>query len=317
MTAKRVVVSGGTGFVGRFIVEGFFSSGCEVIVASRTPPPGGFFSHPVRHAPLVLGETPPADLFDGVDCFVHAAFDHVPGKYRGGEGDDPEGFRRRNLDGSIALFEAAKAAGVRAVVFLSSRAVYGSQPSGVVLTEETPPHPNTLYGEVKLAAERHLLSIADAGFRPIALRVTGVYGTAGPERDQKWAHLIDGYLAGRPVSPRGATEVHGADVAEAVLLLVGSEHAGIFNVSDIVVDCHDLLAIVKQVTACRHLLPPRADAGGLNVMATTKLRSLGWRPGGRELFERTVRQMAQGHSSHSDSTRSESDSTASEKESEA
>jgi nucleoside-diphosphate-sugar epimerase len=312
---KRVVVSGGTGFVGRFVVEAFLGAGCEVVVAARTPPAEGFFSHRVRHATLVLGEAPHAGLFDGVDCFVHAAFDHVPGKYRGGEGDDPEGFRRRNLDCSIAFFEAAMAAGVKTVVFLSSRAVYGTQPSGAVLTEETPPHPNTLYGEIKLAAERHLLSMASADFRPIVLRVTGVYGVAGHSKDHKWSGLIDDYLAGRPASPRVATEVHGADLAEAVLLLTRSQQAGVFNVSDIVVDRRDVLAIVKELSGCRHVLPARADAGALHIMATVKLRSLGWQPGGLQLFEQTVRQMAQDRGSHSDSTRSESDSTGSEKES--
>jgi UDP-glucose 4-epimerase len=48
------------------------------------------------------------DLFAGTDAVVHAAFDHLPGRYRGGEGDDPARFRRINLDGSVRLFESAK-----------------------------------------------------------------------------------------------------------------------------------------------------------------------------------------------------------------
>ena len=51
-----------------------------------------------------LGERP--DLA-GIGAVVHCAFAHVPGRYRGGEGDDPEGFRRANLDGSLALIRAA------------------------------------------------------------------------------------------------------------------------------------------------------------------------------------------------------------------
>src|SRR5690606_27083164 len=114
------VVSGGTGYVGRSIVEGLLKSGHQVVVLGRTTPAKGFFSAPVTFAPLDLdsGKVDP-DLFASASFFVHAAFDHVPGRYRGGEGDDPETFRRRNMDGSLALFEAAKAAGARRTVFLS------------------------------------------------------------------------------------------------------------------------------------------------------------------------------------------------------
>ncbi len=337
---RRIVVSGGTGFVGRFIVEVLLEGGAEIVVAGRTPPRAGLFSRSVSHAPLVLGEPPQAGLFEGVDCFVHAAFDHLPGKYRGGEGNDPAGFRRRNLDGSVALFEAAKAAGAASVVFVSSRAVYGTQPQGTLLTEDTRPRPDTLYGEIKLAVEDHLLSMADADFRPVVLRVTGVYGSAGAGRTDKWHSLIGDYLAGRPIPPHAATEVHGEDVARAVSLLSADRAvAGIFNVSDILVDRHDLLAIVRDAAArssegltptpapssswgggrgggsdlaqtslqragiALHPLPARADASSLNVMSTEKLRALGWRPGGVPLLERTVRQMVRERFSHSDSIR--------------
>lgn len=301
---RRILVSGGTGFVGRFIVENFLSEGRDVIVAGRTPPRGGFFSRSVGHVPLGLGEPPQANLFDGVDCFVHAAFDHLPGKFRGGEGSDRAGFRRRNLDGSIALFDRAKAAGVATTIFLSSRAVYGTQPMGAQLAEDTAARPDTLYGEVKLAAEDHLLSMASAGFRPIALRVTGVYGPACAGREDKWHALIGDYLAGRPVAPRVATEVHGDDVAQAASLLLAHRVAGgIFNVSDIVVDRHDLLSIVRASTNSAYPLPDRADRRQLNVMATEKLGGFGWRPGGRALLERTVRRLVQDRSSHSDSSR--------------
>ena len=43
---------------------------------------------------------------------VHAALEHVPGRYRGGEGDDPPRFWQLNVDGSVALLAAAREAGV-------------------------------------------------------------------------------------------------------------------------------------------------------------------------------------------------------------
>lgn len=293
------VVTGGTGYVGRFVVERLLAAGHRVTVMGRTPPAEGFFPAPVRFAGAELGTWDGAEtVLSGVDFLVHAAFDHVPGRYRGGEGDDPEGFRRRNGEGSIALFNAAMRAGVRRAVFLSSRAVYGSGwPAGTLFDEAMEPRPDTLYGEVKRAVEAHLAAIGEpGGFCGTSLRVTGVYGPAGKGRAHKWEGLIRDYLEGRAVPSRAGTEVHGDDVAAAALLVLeggaGSVCGKIFNVSDIAVDTHDILAIVRAATGSRHALPEPADKTSLNAMATERLRGLGWRPGGMALFEEAVRRLA-------------------------
>jgi nucleoside-diphosphate-sugar epimerase len=287
----KVLVSGGTGFVGRFIVERLLREGHDVAVSGRMPPSGTFFTRPVHFIRQELDlEADSGNLFDGADFFVHAAFDHVPGRYRGGEGDDAENFRSRNQRASIRLFGAARRAGVKRAVFLSSRAVYGSQTSGTTLDEKTPCRPDTLYGAVKLAVEQELRHLARPGFETVSLRITGVYGPAGAGRPHKWSGLIENYLAGRPVMPRVGTEVHGEDVAAAVALLLGqpSWREPVLNISDIVLDRRDLLAIVKQGTGSPHPLPEPADPGVLNLMATDRLRAMGWQPGGEWLLERFV-----------------------------
>ena len=294
MNGRSTLVSGGTGFVGRFIVENLLAAGHHVIVMGRTPPQAGFFSKPVQ---FVEGRLEPdnnhAAAFGGIDFFVHCAFAHLPGKFRGGEGADPEAFRRKNLDGSIALFEAARAAKVKRAVFLSSRAVYGKQPAGVMLTEETVPCPDTLYGEVKLATEQYLSGMGTAGFCGTSLRVTGVYGPAGRGCEHKWESLFRDYLTGRPIEPCVATEVHGDDVAAAVRLVLEGPAAKVcgevFNVSDIVVDRRDILAIVREETGSTNPLPPVADGSSLNVMAMEKIRALGWQPGGAALLREFIR----------------------------
>ena len=286
-------MSGGTGYVGRFIVDDLVAAGHSVRVMARTAPPVGALPSGVDLAAGTLDpDIDQSAAFEGMDGFVHAAFDHVPGKYRGGEGDDPNGFRHRNLDGTVALFEAAKRAGVRRVVFLSSRAAYGTQAPGRVLDETVVAHPDTVYGQVKHAAERALDMLADDRFLGISLRITGVYGQSAPGRPHKWCGLIADYLAGLPIAPRVATEVHGRDVAAAVRLMFLAESASLgdrlFNVSDLVLDRHDLLSIVQDRTDCPHPLPERADATSLNVMSSERLAGLGWRPGGRTLLEETI-----------------------------
>ncbi|MDO5606325.1 MAG: NAD(P)-dependent oxidoreductase [Paracoccus sp. (in: a-proteobacteria)] len=277
----RIAVTGGGGLVGRFIVNEALGAGDRVTVLGRRAPVPGFFDAPAGFMPFDLaGEAP--DLA-GYDAVVHAAFDHVPGRYRGGEGDDPAGFLARNLDGSARLFAAAARAGAR-VVFISTRAVYGPHPGR--LGEDVPCRPDTLYGRAKLGAEQVL-----AGQPAMILRATGVYGPAGPGQRHKWADLFDDFAAGRPIAPRAGTEVHGADLAAAVRLgLAGA--AGVYNVSDLLLDRHDLLAEWARLSGRTGAVPARADRGFDGVMTTTRLRDLGWRPGGLAALRRALAVMA-------------------------
>ncbi|MBA4490253.1 NAD(P)-dependent oxidoreductase [Paracoccus sp. S1E-3] len=280
----RVAVTGGTGLVGRFIVNDLLRQGHDLTVMTRTPPQPGFFRGEVTHRPYDLGAGR-ADV-SGMEAVVHAAFDHLPGRYRGGEGDDPDGFLRRNLDGSLQLFRAADEAGVR-VVFLSSRAVYGPQQG--MLIEEMECRPDTLYGQAKLAAEQALLA---SGRPATILRATGVYGPPGPGQRHKWADLFDDFAAGRRIAPRVGSEVHGDCLAAAVGHgLAGAE--GIYNVSDILLDRRDLLAEWRALTGIDGHLPERADASGFNEMSTARLERLGHRPGGRERLRASLREMAE------------------------
>jgi len=251
----KVMVTGGGGLVGRFIVAAARARGDEVVVTGRTA--GLRWS--------LEAEPPP---MEGVDLLVHAAFAHVPGRYRGGEGDDPAGFQRQNIDGTARLFARAARDGVGRVVFLSSRAVYDGLPDGVPLEEGAGCAPDSLYGRVKLAGEAAL----QANCGGAALRATGVYG---PGEGHKWSGLFATYLAGQPVAPRRATEVAGPDLAAAVFLPL----RGVYNVSDLALDRHDLLAEVQRLTGCRHAPPSRSDEP-LREMETGRLRAAGWVPGG-------------------------------------
>ncbi|OCO97985.1 MULTISPECIES: NAD(P)-dependent oxidoreductase [unclassified Ensifer] len=292
---SRVLVAGGAGFVGRFIVEHLIEHGYDVIIGGRRPPDPGFFTVDLPFVPLLLDpDRDQTAAFDGIDRFVHAAFEHVEGKYRGGEGDDPEGFNRANVEGSIRLFEMARSAGVRRCVFLSSRAVYGSRLSGSI-DETSPPDPDTLYGEVKVAAEDRLHALATAEFVTASLRVTGVYGAAGPGRRHKWAELFSTYLDGRPIQPRLGTEVHGDDVGAAVRLMLEADADTVsgadFNVSDLLLDTRQILALVQALTGCPHRLPEVASTEGYLVMSTDRLRALGWQPGGTARLKTTIRDL--------------------------
>lgn len=290
---RRVLVTGGTGFVGRFIVEHLLARGYDVVVGGRTPPAPALFSKPVAFVALTLDpDIDQSPAFRHVDHLVHAAFQHVEGRYRGGEGSDPEGFRRSNLDGSASLFRTARDQGIKRCVFLSSRAVYGKQSPGADLFEETPCHPDSLYGALKLEAENELAKLNTDGFKAVSLRVTGVYGRPGRGGCHKWQSLFDDYLSGGAIVPRAGTEVHGDDVAAAVRLVLETPSSslpyGVFNVSDVLIDNRAILALVKNISGSPHALPAPAVLTVFNTMNTEKIRALGWQPGGLKRLQASV-----------------------------
>ncbi|MCS5601134.1 MAG: NAD-dependent epimerase/dehydratase family protein [Paracoccus sp. (in: a-proteobacteria)] len=268
----RIALTGASGIVGGFALRAALAQGHEVTVLDRA---SGY----------VLGDAP--DLA-GHHALIHCAFAHVPGRYRGGEGADAQGFRRDNLDGSIRLFDAAAAAGVGRILFLSSRAVHDGHPPGIALFDDLPPRPANLYGEVKALAEAHLRRLRPQ-LRATSIRATGIYG---PGPAQKWRGLIRDYLAGRAITPRVATELHGRDLACAMLLLLTQETPpASVNASDLVLDRRDLLAEVRDLTSSRHPLPHRADASLLNVPDCAALAAMGWRPGGMTLLRQSLPRM--------------------------
>lgn len=266
----RVALTGGGGFVGGFVKDALLRAGHELHILSRPD--------------YQLGDSP---NLTGCDALLHCAFDHIAGRYRGGEGDDPDSFVARNLDGTCRLFEAAKTQGVGQVVFLSTRAVYGDYPLGTPLSEDMQPRPDTLYGSVKWQAEQVLDGLSGQGFRGASLRATGVYGH-GPKH--KWQGLFAAFLAQKPIAPRRSTEVSGADLGVAVCLLLNSQAQGPFNLSDILLDRRDLLARFAALCGVSYALPERSETP-VSVMACDRLHALGWRPSGPAALDETLRQI--------------------------
>jgi nucleoside-diphosphate-sugar epimerase len=286
----RIAVTGATGFIGYHAVAHLLTHGHAVTALGRRPS----LHATAAFTPFDL-DGPPPDL-NGHDVLVHAALSHIPGRYRGGEGDAPDAFLRRNLDGTLRLFDAARDAGVPRILFLSSRAVYGDYPPGTPLHEDLPPRPDTLYGEVKLRAEDALARLAGPCLAVASLRATGVYGPPVPGLPHKWAPLLDDFAQGRPIAPRAATEVHADDLAEAIRLLATADTAAlapqVFNVSDFVLDLHDLLANYAALACISAPLPPRADPTAVSAMTTDRLRRLGWTPSGPARVRETLRALA-------------------------
>jgi nucleoside-diphosphate-sugar epimerase len=291
-------VTGATGYVGRFIVERLIAEGMAVRAWRRPASdisglPGGieWIDGDLR-ARGAAGA-----LLRGADMLVHAALDHVPGRYRGGEGPDLADNLQANVGGGLALLAAAREAGVGRCVVLSSRAVFGRRADGP-LDDDAPVAPDTSYGAAKAALEAFVEAWGRGEGWPVAaLRPTGVYGNAVPIEKSKWHDLVGRLLAGEIVPARAGTEVHGRDVAEAVWRLLTADADKIagrrFNCSDIVVSTRDIAREVRRHAGSSAALPAPADPPA-NVMECPGLRALGLVFGGRPLFEETIRELVEG-----------------------
>lgn len=281
----RIALTGATGRVGWPVARHLAAQGHHVTTLGR------------RAGDLAFSlDAPPPDLA-GHDALVHAAFAHVPGRYRGGEGDDPDRFVALNRDGTLRLFDHARACGVPRIIFLSSRAVLDGYPKGSVLGEGLPPRPDSLYGAVKAEAEAWLSAHAGATLATASLRATGVYGAGAPGQGHKWEELFAAHRAGRVPAPRVGTEVHEDDLAAGIVLLLSAAPQALapatFNVSDIVLDRHDLLALVNRLTGQVTALPDRADPGSLGILRCDRLSALGWSPRGLPGLEACVAALLQ------------------------
>ncbi len=284
----RVAVTGATGIVGQFVVSRLLREGCDVAALVRPATDSEIPPRSVERVDGDLGDRAALDtLVHDAEGLVHCAFQHVPGRYRGGEGDDVPGFWRVNLGGTIDLLEAAARARVARTVLMSSRAVFGTPVEGLI-GDAHPASPTTHYGALKAATE------ALTGVYPnvAVLRPTGVYGVVRPPARTKWLGLAEDIAAGRGVAEsRAGTEVHGEDVADAVWRLLtapsGAVAGRVFNCSDLEVATPGIVRLMQAALGRTGPVPPAAPPVG-NVLRCDALQALGWRPGGEARLQAEI-----------------------------
>src|SRR5262245_35999595 len=82
-----------------------------------------------------------------------------------------------NRQGSVCLAQAAKQAGVKRFVYMSSCSVYGVS-NGEAVNEESPVDPQTAYAVCKIQVEREVQQLANKSFSPTFLRNATAYGAS-------------------------------------------------------------------------------------------------------------------------------------------
>jgi dolichol-phosphate mannosyltransferase len=173
---RRVLVTGGTGFVGACLARRLLQDGCEVHLAVRLGHAGWRvaelagqlethvvdFSQPTRVKELVR-EVAPAWVFN---LMAHGAYSSQT---------DPQEMVRTNLMGTMNLLDACVAGHVEAFVQAGSSSEYGLK--GHAPDEGEPLQPNSTYAVTKAAATHYCQFVAKRdGYRAITLRLYSAFG---------------------------------------------------------------------------------------------------------------------------------------------
>jgi len=295
----RIAVTGGPGFIGHYILRQLASAGHSLRCWYRpTSNRSGLEDVAIDWMPGELNDEGAAkSLVAGCDAVVHAAL-YRPGMgFRGAEGDVIE-FVERNVVGTLQLIETARKAGANRFVFISTCAVHERILDDRPLDENHPTRATSHYGAHKAAIEQFVHSYGlGTGYAICALRPTGVYGLAHRPPDSKWFDLVKAVVNGEAVTcQRGGKEVHAADVANAVLLLLNARAVAIageaFNCYDRYVSEWDVAQLVKQISGSKSDISGQ-QTSPKNQIVTEKLRSLGMTFGDQQLLEATVRQLVE------------------------
>jgi UDP-glucose 4-epimerase len=173
---KRVLVTGGAGFIGSHVADALLGRGHQVTVLDDLS--GGFEENVSPAADFVRGSVTDAALIGRL--FADRPFDyvfHLAAYAAEGLSHFIKRFNyTNNVIGSVNLINASINTGVKGFVFASSIAVYGSRPSAP-MSEDAVPEPDDPYGIAKYAVERDLVaSRAMFGLDYIIFRPHNVYG---------------------------------------------------------------------------------------------------------------------------------------------
>jgi UDP-glucose 4-epimerase len=279
---QRILVTGGSGFIGRHVVAELQAAGAHVRVVDLKP-------HPDPDLDIVLGDIAEGEVLDtalegGFQGIVHLAA--VTSVLRSLE--HPELTYRTNVAATSLLLEAGRAAGVSALVFASTNAVTGPTDAPAI-TEAAPLQPLTPYGATKAAAEMLMSAYtASYGLRCAVLRLTNVYGPGMQAKDSIVARLMRAirldqtfeiYGDGRQVRDY----VHALDVTAAVrTALASAAWSGPMVIgSGRSLSVLEVVEAVRQVTGAaidvRHG-PPRAGEMPAVIVDPSRARAGGWSP---------------------------------------
>jgi UDP-glucose 4-epimerase len=245
---SRVLVTGGSGFIGRRLVRALQDAGHEVTVLDKRPFPGTG----VAQVTGDMCDEPVRDraVQPGLAAIIHlAAITSVVGSI-----DDPAGTYENNVAATAALLELARVRDVQTFLLASTNAVIGNV-GDAVITERSPMRPLSPNGATKAAGEMLLSGYAAAyGMTTCAMRFSNVYGPGMQDKDSFIPRLMRAARDGHGVQVRGDGSmrrdvVHVDDIVAGILTAWRTGHTGpVILGSGESVSVNDMVEAARSVT---------------------------------------------------------------------
>lgn len=237
LAGVRVLLTGGTGFVGRHLLPQLLEAGAQVTCLTRSSSHTAHLPQgvAVAQADLASGRGL-VEALEGQDMVIHMAAllfglgwqDYLRANARAA----------RSLADAVALADrAARTApngasgGIRRFVLVSSLAATGPCGTAPGVEDDAPPAPVSAYGWSKMLTEQ-ILGRA-LGDRLVTLRPPIIYGSG----DKGLLPVFKGVMSGLAVSPGAGREfpvsaVHARDMGQAVICACRPEATGVYHLSD-------------------------------------------------------------------------------------
>ena len=312
---RRVLVSGGAGFIGSHIVRAHRAAGDEVTVLDDLS--SGRIENVPEGVRLVRVDVRSLEARSLLATGGFAIFNHHAAQMDVRRSvEDPVYDAEVNVLGLLNLLEGARAGAVQRVVFASSGGTVYGDGAQAPTPEGAPKLPASPYGTAKLTSEYYLATFGQLfGLEAVALRYSNVYGPRQNPHGEAGVVAIFGQrvLAGEPITIYGDGQqtrdlVYVEDVAAANLLAaeralapLGSLDARAYNIGTGVETTVNRLAELLAAAAGRSSEIRRAPARAGEILRSAldvgkAGRELGWHPRVPlpEGVARTLRWIAEG-----------------------
>lgn len=288
MKKKKILVTGGAGFIGSHLVEKAIHDGHDVVVIDDLSVGRRSNLKEVEGPQLSFLQADVADLekiapyFDGVDWVFHLAAraDIVPSIQM------PMVYHRANVDGTIAVLEAARAAKVKRFVYAASSSCYGLA-TQFPTPETAPISPQYPYALTKWLGEQMVLHWEKVyGIPALSLRFFNVFGPRG-RTCGTYGAVFGVFLAqkrhGKPLTVVGdGTQTRDftyvSDVVEALWMAMESSITGeVMNVGS--GGSYSVNELVRLIGGETISIPKRPGEPDCTFADISRIRErLGWTP---------------------------------------
>ena len=282
---KKIIVTGGAGFIGSHIVDALVDGGYEVHIVDNMSAGKNENINPkaIMHEVDIRDYEKLVPIFEGTEYVLHeAAFPQVEYSIQ-----NPIETNDINVNGLLNVLEACRANKVKRLVFASSSAVYGDQ--GVLpLVETMDSMPLSPYGTHKYIGEIYCKLYSKIyGLETVSLRYMNVFG---PRQSATGAYasviprFIEFKKQNQPMPIVGDGEqtrnfVHVSDVVNANMLAMESSkvgHGEVINIGS--EEQHSVNKIAKLLGGESVYVDPRIEPRATSADNTKARELLGWQP---------------------------------------